>query len=110
MGPTSISPVMASPATVPLNSSVSVSGVVIVSFQATSLPLTAPSKISAELLSSPCVPVSVPPELFRLAYSGKCVKRLRCRPQPCALLRRVQIMNPFGRGTAAGYCASWMAA
>src|SRR5262249_880322 len=69
MKPMPISPEMASPATVPLNSSVSGIGLVMEIFQATSLPLTVPSKISVELSSAPCVPVNVPPELFRLNFA-----------------------------------------
>lgn len=54
---------MASPSTRPVNSSVSGIGLVIEIFQATSLPFTVPSKISPELPSADCVPVSVLPEL-----------------------------------------------
>src|SRR5579859_7507072 len=69
MKPTPISPEMASPAMVPLNSSVSGIGSVMDIFQATSLPLTVPSKISVELPSAPYVPVSVAPALFRLSVA-----------------------------------------
>src|SRR5262249_11846052 len=69
MKPMPISPEMASPAILPLNSSVSGIGLVIDTFQATSSPLTVPSKISVELPSAPCVPVSVPPALFRLSVA-----------------------------------------
>ena len=58
---------MASPETLPVNSSVSGIGLVIETFQATSSPLAVPSKISVELPSAPCVPVSVPPKFFRLS-------------------------------------------
>ena len=63
IGPIPISPEMASPSTLPVNSSVSGIGLVIEIFQATSLPFTVPSKISPELPSADCVPVSVLPEL-----------------------------------------------
>src|SRR2546426_3870659 len=69
IGPTPISPEMASPETLPVNSSVSGIGLVIETFQATSSPLAVPSKISVELPSAPCVPVSVPPEFFRLSVA-----------------------------------------
>src|SRR6185312_2158488 len=69
MKPMPISPEMASPATLPVNSSVSGIGLVMETFQATSSPLTVPSKISAELPSAPWVPVSVPPEFFRLSVA-----------------------------------------
>src|SRR5215470_767871 len=65
IGPIPISPLMLSPETLPLNASVSGIGLVIESFQATSSTLTVPSKISAEPVSSPCVPVSAPPALFK---------------------------------------------
>src|ERR1700694_4479555 len=65
IGPMPISPVMLSPETLPVKASVSGIGLVIETFQATSSPLAVPSKISVELPSAPCVPVSVPPELFR---------------------------------------------
>src|SRR6266516_5632335 len=60
---------MASPDTLPVNSSVSGIGLVIETFQATLSPLAVPSKISVELPSAPCVPVSVPPEFFRLSVA-----------------------------------------
>jgi hypothetical protein len=63
IGPMPISPVMLSPETLPLKSSVSGIGLVMDTFQARSSPSTVPSKISVELPSAPCVPVSVPPEL-----------------------------------------------
>src|SRR5262249_46977518 len=69
MKPMPISPEMASPATVPLNSSVSGIGLVMETFHATSLPVTLPSKISTELPSAPCVPESVPPALFRFSVA-----------------------------------------
>src|SRR5947208_6618411 len=56
IGPTPISPEMASPETLPVNSSVSGIGLVIETFQATSSPLAVPSKISVELPSAPCAP------------------------------------------------------
>src|SRR5215831_9514384 len=71
IGPMPISPDMLSPATLPVNSRVSGIGLVIETFQVTSLPLTVPSKISAELPSAPCVPVSAPPELFRLSVASR---------------------------------------
>src|ERR1700752_5257078 len=60
-GPMPISPDMLSPETAPVKESVSGIGLVMETFQATLSPLTVPSKISVELLSAPCVPVSVPP-------------------------------------------------
>src|SRR5258708_7091789 len=63
IGPMPISPEMLSPETLPENASVSGIGLVIETFQATSSPLVVPSKISVELPSAPCVPVSVPPAL-----------------------------------------------
>src|SRR5260370_11583372 len=69
IGPTPISPEMVSPETLPVNSSVSGIGLVIETFQATSSPLAVPSKISVELPSAPCVPVSLPPEFFRLSVA-----------------------------------------
>src|SRR3954453_2171507 len=62
--PTPISPEMVSPATLPVKASVSGIGLVIEIFQATSSPLTVPSKIGPDWPSAPCVPVSVPPSLF----------------------------------------------
>src|SRR5262245_17602699 len=56
-----ISPDMLSPETAPVKESVSGIGLVMETFQATLSPLTVPSKISVELPSAPCVPVSVPP-------------------------------------------------
>src|ERR1700744_3311970 len=67
--PMPISPDMASPATLPVKASVSGIGLVMETFQATSSPATLPSKISVELPSAPCVPVSVPPELFRFSVA-----------------------------------------
>ncbi len=64
-----ISPDMLSPATLPVKASVSGIGLVIEIFQATSSPLTVPSKISPELPSAPCVPVSVPPALFTVSVA-----------------------------------------
>src|SRR5437868_4982273 len=64
IGPMPISPEMLSPATLPVKASVSGIGLVIETFQATLSPLTVPSKISVELPSAPCVPVSAPPALF----------------------------------------------
>ena len=52
-----------------MNSSVSGIGLVIETFQATSSPLMVPSKISVELPSAPCVPVSVPPALYRVSVA-----------------------------------------
>ena len=63
IGPMPISPDMLSPETLPVNSSVSGIGLVMESFQPTLSPFTVPSKISPELPSAPCVPVSVPPAL-----------------------------------------------
>ncbi len=60
IGPMPISPDMLSPETFPVKASVSGIGLVMEIFQATSSPLTVPSKISPELPSAPCVPVSVP--------------------------------------------------
>src|SRR5436309_15852451 len=59
-----ISPDMLSPETLPVKASVSGIGLVIEIFQATSSPVTVPSKISPELPSAACVPVKVAPELF----------------------------------------------
>src|SRR5437762_1406219 len=59
-----ISPDMLSPETAPVKDSVSGIGLVIDTFQATLSPLTVPSKISVELPSAPCVPVSAPPAAF----------------------------------------------
>src|SRR3954471_3142497 len=64
--PTPISPEMLSPATLPVKASVSGIGLVIEIFQATSSPLTVPSKIGPDWPSALCVPVSVPPELFNV--------------------------------------------
>src|SRR5947209_17166891 len=64
IGPMPISPEMASPATLPVKAKVSGIGLVIEIFQATSSPLTVPSKISPLLPSADCVPVSVLPALF----------------------------------------------
>src|SRR6201999_3604414 len=69
IGPMPISPEMLSPETLPVNSSVSGIGLVMETFQATSSPLALPSKISAELPSAPCVPVSVPPASFRVSVA-----------------------------------------
>src|ERR1700730_15638303 len=69
IGPMPISPDMLSPETLPVKASVSGIGLVMEIFQATSSPATVPSKISPELPSAPCVPVSVPPELFRLSVA-----------------------------------------
>src|SRR5271169_4640510 len=69
IGPMPISPDMLSPETLPENSSVRGIGLVIETFQATSSPLAVPSKISVELPSAPCVPVSVPPAFFRLSVA-----------------------------------------
>src|ERR1700682_98224 len=66
IGPIPISPVMLSPETLPVNSSVSGIGLVMETFQATSSPLAVPSKISVELPSAACVPVSAPPAFFKL--------------------------------------------
>src|ERR1700757_229608 len=69
IGPMPISPEMLSPATLPVKASVSGIGLVMETFQATSSPLMVPSKISVELPSAPCVPVSEPPALFRLSVA-----------------------------------------
>src|SRR5438445_12516586 len=69
IGPMPISPAMLSPDTLPENSSVSGIGLVIETFQATSSPLAVPSKISVELPSAPCVPVSVPPAFARVSVA-----------------------------------------
>ena len=69
IGPMPISPDMLSPATLPVKASVSGIGLVMEIFQATSSPLTVPSKISPELPSAPCVPVSVPPALFSVSVA-----------------------------------------
>src|SRR6266403_3598038 len=71
IGPIPISPEMVSPETLPGNSSVSGMGLVIETFQATSSPLAVPSNISVELSSAPCVPVSLPPEFFRLSVVSR---------------------------------------
>src|SRR5258708_30405966 len=71
IGPIPISPVMLSPETLPVNASVSGIGLVIETFQATSSPLAAPSKISVELPSAPWVPVSAPPAFFRLSVASR---------------------------------------
>src|SRR5258705_4859087 len=64
-----ISPEMLSPATLPVKAKVSGIGLVIETFQATSSPLAVPSKISVELPSAPCVPVSTPPAFLRLSVA-----------------------------------------
>src|SRR5206468_8569965 len=64
-----ISPLMLSPETFPMNSRVNGIGLVIDTFQLTASPLMAPSKISVELPSAPCVPVSVSPELSRVSVA-----------------------------------------
>src|SRR5216684_5129817 len=69
IGPIPISPEMLSPETVPLNASVSGIGLVMETFQAMSSPVAVPSKISVELPSAPWVPVSVPPEFFRVSVA-----------------------------------------
>src|ERR1700687_1530540 len=69
IGPMPISPVMLSPETLPVKASVSGIGFDIETFQATSSPLAVPSKISVELPSAPCVPVSAPPALFTLSVA-----------------------------------------
>src|SRR5260370_36641024 len=69
IGPMPISPDMLSPETLPVKASVSGIGLVMEIFQATSSPATVPSKISPELPSAPCVPVSAPPELFKLTVA-----------------------------------------
>src|SRR6202047_3624866 len=69
IGPMPISPEMLSPETLPVNSSGSGIGLVMETFQATSSPLAGPSKISVELPSAPCVPVSVPPAFFTLSVA-----------------------------------------
>src|SRR3982074_2296573 len=69
IGPMPISPEMVSPETLPVKASVSGIGLVIETFQAASSPLAVPSKISVELPSAPCVPVSVPPEFFKLSVA-----------------------------------------
>src|SRR6266481_361300 len=71
IGPIPISPEIVSPETLPVNSSVSGIGLVIETFQATSSPLAVPSNISVELPSAPCVPVSLPPEFFRLSVVSR---------------------------------------
>src|SRR3954469_17117204 len=58
-----ISPPMESPVTLPVKASVSGIGLVMEIFQATSSPLTVPSKMGPDWPWAPCVPVSVPPEL-----------------------------------------------
>src|ERR1700676_955049 len=69
IGPMPISPEMLSPETLPVKSSVSGIGLVMEIFQATSSPFAVPSKISATLPSAPCVPVSVPPEFFKVSVA-----------------------------------------
>src|ERR1700737_4487909 len=69
LGPMPISPEMLSPETLPVKSSVSGIGLVMEIFQATSSPFAVPSKISATSPSAPCVPVSVPPEFFKLSVA-----------------------------------------
>src|SRR3954471_22710694 len=64
IGPMPISPEMASPSTLPVKAKVSGIGLVIEIFQATSSPLTVPSKMGPDWPSAPCVPVSVPPSAF----------------------------------------------
>ena len=64
-----ISPDMLSPDTKPAKASVSGIGLVIDTFQDTSSPLAAPSKISVDWPSAPCVPVSVPPEFFSVSVA-----------------------------------------
>src|SRR6267378_1787578 len=66
IGPMPISPEMLSPETLPVKASVSGIGLVMETFQATSSPLAVPSKISVELPSAPCVPVSAPPAFFKV--------------------------------------------
>src|ERR1700687_2045597 len=68
-GPMPISPVMLSPETLPVKASVSGIGLVIETFQATSSPLAVPSKISVELPSAPCVPLSVAPAFLRVSVA-----------------------------------------
>src|SRR5450631_736366 len=69
IGPMPISPDMLSPETLPEKASVSGIGLVMEIFQATSSPLTVPSKISPELPSAPWVPVSVPPEFVKVSVA-----------------------------------------
>src|SRR5882724_6020304 len=69
IGPMPISPDMLSPATLPVNSSVSGIGLVMELFQPTLSPFTVPSKISPELPSAPSVPVSVPPALVTFSVA-----------------------------------------
>src|ERR1700716_9871 len=69
IGPIPISPDMLSPETLPVKASVSGIGLVMETFQARSSPLAVPSNISVELPSAPCVPVSVPPEFFRVSVA-----------------------------------------
>src|SRR6187397_2379418 len=69
IGPMPISPDMLSPETFPMNSSVNGIGLVIETFQLTASPLMAPSKISVEFPSAPCVPVSVSPEANRVSVA-----------------------------------------
>src|SRR5450759_1292509 len=69
IGPIPISPDMLSPETLPVKASVSGIGLVMETFQATSSPLAVPSKISVELPSAPCVPVSVPPAFFTVSVA-----------------------------------------
>src|SRR5438045_5004880 len=62
-------PVMALPSIAPVNSRVSAIGWTIESFQATLLPFTVPSKISAAPSSADCVPSSLPPALLRTSFA-----------------------------------------
>ncbi len=57
-------PLIVSPLIVPVNSSVIGMGSVIDTFQDASLPLTVPSKMSAEFPSVPWLPVSALPSVF----------------------------------------------
>src|ERR1700737_3595257 len=69
IGPIPISPDMLSPETLPVKGRVRGIGLGMETFQATSSPLAVPSKISVELPSAPCVPVSTPPAFFRLSFA-----------------------------------------
>src|SRR6202171_4606950 len=69
IGPIPISPDMLSTETLPVKASVSGIGLVMETFQATSSPLAVPSKISVELPSAPCVPVSVPPAFVSVSVA-----------------------------------------
>src|ERR1700682_2907687 len=69
IGPIPISPEMLSPETLPVNSSVSGIGLVIETFQATSSPFAVSSNISVAFPSATCVPVSLPPEFFKLSVA-----------------------------------------